>query len=278
MPELPEVETTCLGLRPHVLGRKLIRIICRRPDLRWPIPATIDDLNNQTILGISRRAKYLLMHTAAGDAIWHLGMSGNLRVLPADSPIKAHDHVDMQLNDGQVLRFNDPRRFGCLMHQLPAQTHRLLLQLGPEPIHTDALSDLKTLYFDADFLFRQSRKRTQAVKHFLMDQQTVVGVGNIYVAESLFRAGVRPTRPAGKLTRAECIKLVDAIQTILRFAIQRGGTTLRDFLTPDGTPGYFEQELFIYGREAQGCKVCSSHIKSASLGTRQSLYCPQCQK
>jgi formamidopyrimidine-DNA glycosylase len=278
MPELPEVETTCVGLRPHLLGRKLMRIIRRRPDLRWPIPNSINDLQHQTVLAVSRRAKYFLMHTSAGDAIWHLGMSGNLRILEADTPIKTHDHVDIELDSGKVLRFNDPRRFGCLMHQLPAQTHPLLQHLGPEPVPTEALADRNALYFDAEYLFRQSRKRAQAVKHFLMDQQTVVGVGNIYVAESLFKAGVRPSRAAGKLTRLECVKLVDAIQAILQFAIKRGGTTLRDFLTPDGAPGYFEQELFVYGREGQACKICHGVIKAASLGSRQSLFCAKCQR
>jgi formamidopyrimidine-DNA glycosylase len=278
VPELPEVETTCLGLSPHLLGRKITRIIRRRKDLRWPIPDAVELLLNQRIEALSRRAKYLLLQAESGSAIWHLGMSGNLRILSADTPIKTHDHVDFVLDNQTLLRFNDPRRFGCLMFQHPGETHVLLKDLGPEPIATASLRDQQALFFDADYLFRRSRKRSQAVKHFLMDQATVVGVGNIYVAESLFQAGVRPTRPAGKITRAECAKLVKAIQEILQFAITRGGTTLRDFLAPDGAPGYFEQELFVYGRAGLGCKNCKSILQAADLGTRQSHFCPRCQK
>ena len=276
MPELPEVETTRNGLAPHLIGARINKILLRRPNLRWPIPAEIQTLNGQSINAITRRAKYLLMHTDAGSALWHLGMSGSLRVLdPAVEP-REHDHVDWQLDSGKILRFYDPRRFGCLMFQAPDTEHPLLAALGPEPLPEH--SDANMQAFTSDYLFVRSRGRNLVVKSFLMDQATVVGVGNIYVAESLFQARVKPQRAASSLTRSECTRLVDAIQSILRHAIARGGTTLRDFINPDGAPGYFEQELFVYGREGEPCKVCAQPIKAAKLGPRQSLYCGKCQR
>ena len=271
MPELPEVETTLRGLSEHVLNAQIKAIVLRRPALRWPIPSEIHQLQGHRITSLERRAKYLLMHTAAGSAIWHLGMSGNLRVVNDYPPAKLHDHVDWELDTGAVLRFHDPRRFGCLLYQQPGQTHALLAGLGPEPLDTAG-------QFDANYLFMLSRGRTQALKHFLMDQKTVVGVGNIYAAESMFRARVRPQRAAGSLTRIECRRLVQAVQSILHAAIERGGTTLRDFIQPDGAPGYFAQELFVYGRLGEACRICSSPIKAAELGTRQSYFCPSCQR
>jgi formamidopyrimidine-DNA glycosylase len=287
VPELPEVETTRIGLAPHLIGARIEKIILRRANLRWPIPDAIQRLVGQRIDAITRRAKYLLMHTQAGSALWHLGMSGSLRVLAPEIAPRTHDHVDWQLDSGKNLRFYDPRRFGCLMFQAPATLHPLLVDLGPEPL---ALQDLVAndasvgyvqehpAHFTAEYLYTRSRGRMQVVKAFLMDQATVVGVGNIYVAESLFQAHVRPQRKAGSLTRVECARLVAAIQAILCHAITRGGTTLRDFINPDGAPGYFEQELFVYGRQGQACKVCATLIKAADLGTRQSLYCPKCQR
>ncbi len=270
MPELPEVETTRAGLAPHLIGARIEKIILRRANLRWPIPDAIHSLAGQRIDAITRRAKYLLMHTEQGSALWHLGMSGSLRVLAPEVAPRLHDHVDWQLDSGKNLRFYDPRRFGCLMFQAPGTQHPLLAELGPEPL---ALED-----FTPDYLYARSRSRAQVVKAFLMDQATVVGVGNIYVAESLFHAHVRPQRKAGSLTRIECARLVAAIQAILRHAIQRGGTTLRDFINPDGAPGYFEQELFVYGRAGLPCKICAAPIKAADLGPRQSLYCAKCQR
>ncbi len=269
MPELPEVETTKRGLEPHLLDQRIEKILLRRADLRWPIPESIFGLEGQTIQALSRRAKYLLVHTDVGDAVWHLGMSGSLRVLPAATPVKLHDHVDWQLPDQRVLRFHDPRRFGSLLFQNPAQPLALFAHLGPEP-----LSDR----FDADYLYQSTRARNIAIKHRLMDQSCVVGVGNIYAAEALFQAGVRPQRPASKVGKAECEKLVVAIKSILQSAIERGGTTLRDFINPDGAPGYFEQELFVYGRLGEPCKRCAKPIKAAALGNRQSLYCAKCQR
>ncbi|NUO78355.1 MAG: bifunctional DNA-formamidopyrimidine glycosylase/DNA-(apurinic or apyrimidinic site) lyase [Lysobacter sp.] len=270
MPELPEVETTRRGLAPHVEGREVVAAILRRPDLRWPIPHEIEtDLPGQRIAAVRRRAKYLLLDTAAGSALLHLGMSGSLRVLPADTPVRAHDHVDLLLDSDRVLRFNDPRRFGCLLWQRPGETHELLSELGPEPLSDD---------FDGDYLFDLSRGRKAPVKTFLMDQRVVVGVGNIYVAEALFAAGVSPLRAAGKVSRERYGELAGAIKTILGYAIQRGGTTLRDFISPDGAPGYFEQELAAYGRGGEPCPRCGRALKQASVGQRATVWCGHCQR
>lgn len=269
MPELPEVETTRRGLEPHLLGRTVRTLVLRRANLRWEIPNEVQQLLGQPIEGLERRAKYLLMHTPAGSALLHLGMSGNLRLLPESTALKVHDHVDIGLDNGQVLRFNDPRRFGCLLWQPSGTVHALLTKLGPEP-----LSEA----FHVQYLYELSRNRAVAVKHLLMDQSAVVGVGNIYVAEALFRAGIRPARAAGRVSRAQYQRIVVAIKSILCHAIERGGTTLRDFLQPDGEPGYFAQELYVYGREGLPCRVCATPIRAASLGPRQSCFCPTCQK
>jgi formamidopyrimidine-DNA glycosylase len=270
MPELPEVETTRRGLAPHLDGRRIVAVTLRRPDLRWPIPAEVPRLlPGQPITGLRRRAKYLLLDTAPGSALLHLGMSGSLRVLPADTPVTTHDHVDLALDSGRVLRFNDPRRFGCLLWQPAGTTHALLQGLGPEP-----LSDA----FDGDYLHALSRGRTASVKTFLMDQAVVVGVGNIYAAESLFRAGIAPGRAAGRVSRAHYEALAAAVKAILAHAIRRGGTTLRDFISPDGTPGYFEQELFVYGREGEPCKVCGQPLRGRRLGNRATAWCRTCQR
>jgi formamidopyrimidine-DNA glycosylase len=270
MPELPEVETTRRGLAPHLEGRRITGVTLRRPDLRWPIPPQVKRLlPGQAITGIRRRAKYLLLDTAPGSALLHLGMSGSLRVLPADTPVTAHDHVDIALDSGRVLRFNDPRRFGCLLWQTAGETHALLAGLGPEP-----LSEA----FDGDVLHGLSRGRRASVKTFLMDQAVVVGVGNIYAAEALFRAGIAPGRAAGRVSRAQYAALAEAVRDILAHAIRRGGTTLRDFISPDGAPGYFEQELFVYGREGEPCRVCGQPLRSKRLGNRATAWCRTCQK
>ena len=270
MPELPEVETTRRGLLPHVAGRRIEHVLLRRADLRWPIPREVEELlPEQRIEGIRRRAKYLLLDTAAGSALLHLGMSGSLRVLPSDTPVRAHDHVDIALDSDRVLRFNDPRRFGCLLWQAPGQTHPLLAGLGPEP-----LSDA----FDGDYLFALSRGRKAPVKTFLMDQAVVVGVGNIYAAEALFQAGVSPLRAAGKVSRERYAALAEAVKAILAHAITRGGTTLRDFISPDGAPGYFEQELSAYGRGGAPCPRCGRAMKQATIGQRTTVWCTRCQR
>ena len=270
MPELPEVETTRRGLLPHVAGRRVDHVLLRRPDLRWPIPREVEDLlPEQRIDGIRRRAKYLLLDTEAGSALLHLGMSGSLRVLPGDTPVRAHDHVDIVLDSTRVLRFNDPRRFGCLLWQAPGETHPLLAGLGPEPLSDD---------FDGDHLFARSRGRSAPVKTFLMDQAVVVGVGNIYAAEALFMAGISPLREAGKVSRDRYHALAGAVKAILAHAIQRGGTTLRDFISPDGAPGYFEQELLAYGRGGEPCPRCKRPMKQAMIGQRASVWCGRCQR
>ncbi len=275
MPELPEVETARRGLLPHVAGRRVGHVRLRRPDLRWPIPREVEDLlPGQRIEAIRRRAKYLLLDTAAGSALLHLGMSGSLRVLPEDTAVRAHDHVDIGLEglDGapdRVLRFNDPRRFGCLLWQAPGEVHPLLAGLGPEPLSDD---------FDGDYLFARSRGRAAPVKTFLMDQAVVVGVGNIYAAEALFMAGISPLRPAGKVSRARYVALAEAVKAILAHAIARGGTTLRDFLSPDGAPGYFEQELLAYGRGGAPCPRCGRPMRQALVGQRASVWCGHCQR
>lgn len=269
MPELPEVETTRRGLAPHVTGRRIEDVVLRRPDLRWPIPPAVLRLRGERVDAVRRRAKYLLLDTAAGSALLHLGMSGSLRVLPGGTPLRAHDHVDLALDDGRVLRFNDPRRFGCLLWQAPGTTHALLAGLGPEP-----LSDA----FDGDYLYRASRGRRAPVKTFLMDQAVVVGVGNIYAAEALFMAGISPLREAGRISRDRYARLADAVKAVLAHAIERGGTTLRDFISPDGAPGYFEQELSVYGRGGQPCRACGRRLRHESIGQRASVWCPACQR
>lgn len=283
MPELPEVETTRRGLLPHVEGRRITGVVLRRPDLRWPIPPEISAiLPGRRIDALRRRAKYLLFDTDAGSALLHLGMSGCLRVLPAATPSGAHDHVDMALEGedgepGRVLRFNDPRRFGCLLWQPAGETHPLLRGLGPEPLaHAGTSSAAEA--FDGDYLFARSRGRSAPVKTFLMDQRIVVGVGNIYAAEALFAAGIAPQRAAGRIARERYVLLADAVKAVLAHAITRGGTTLRDFLTPDGAPGYFEQELLAYGREGEPCKRCGRPLKHAWIGQRASVWCALCQR
>jgi formamidopyrimidine-DNA glycosylase len=270
MPELPEVETTRRGLAPHLEGRRIAAVTLRRPDLRWPIPPEVPRLlPGERIDAIRRRAKYLLLDTAAGSALLHLGMSGSLRVLPARTPPGPHDHVDFALPGARVLRFNDPRRFGCLLWQPPGATHELLAGLGPEPLSGD---------FDGDYLFARSRGRKAPVKAFLMDQKVVVGVGNIYAAEALFAAGISPLRPAGRVSLERYRALADAVKAILAAAIARGGTTLRDFISPDGVPGYFEQELSAYGRGGEPCPRCGRPLKSAAVGQRTTAWCGRCQR
>ncbi|MET0717878.1 MAG: bifunctional DNA-formamidopyrimidine glycosylase/DNA-(apurinic or apyrimidinic site) lyase [Pseudoxanthomonas sp.] len=270
MPELPEVETTRRGLAPHLEGKRIRGVVLRRPDLRWPIPKEIESvLPGQRIDAVRRRAKYLLLETGAGSALLHLGMTGSLRVLPADTPVGMHDHVDLQLSSGRVMRFNDPRRFGSLLWQPAGETHELLRALGPEPLADG---------FDGDYLFERSRNRKAPVKTFLMDQGIVVGVGNIYAAESLFRAGISPLRAAGRVSRERYMALAAAVKEILAYAITRGGTTLRDFISPDGAPGYFEQELSAYGRGGQPCPNCGRPLKFANIGQRASVWCGNCQR
>ena len=270
MPELPEVETTRRGIAPYLVGHRIVDLVNRQPRLRWPIPAALRRaLPGQRIDGIERRAKYLLAHTDAGSALLHLGMSGSLRVLDADTPIRAHDHFDWRLDSGRILRYTDPRRFGCLLWQKPGTVHPLLADLGPEPLSAD---------FDGAHLWKMSRGRSASVKTFLMDQHVVVGVGNIYASEALFAANIHPNRAAGSVSLVRYERLAQEVKRILAYAIERGGTTLRDFLRPDGEPGYFEQELSVYGRAGEACKVCATPIRAVVLGQRSTFYCPKCQR
>ena len=270
MPELPEVETTRRGIEPHLLGRVVSRLLVRESRLRWPIPAAVaTGLDGLPVDSVRRRAKYLLLGNSRGSAIIHLGMSGSLRVLGQDMSLRLHDHWDLLLDDGQLLRYNDPRRFGCLMWQAAGSVHPLLQALGPEPFDPG---------FDGGYLYARAHGRGGPVKHFLMDQNIVVGVGNIYAAEALFRAGIDPRRAAGRVSLARYEGLAQAVKAILGHAIERGGTTLRDFLKPDGEPGYFEQELLVYGRAGEPCRMCTAPIKSVRLGQRSSFYCPRCQR
>ena len=239
--------------------------------MRWPVEQRlVEELAGQRVLDVERRAKYLLIRLERGTLIAHLGMSGSLRVMPAGSARLMHDHYDLVLDSGQCLRFNDPRRFGSLHWCIgDPREHELLADLGPEPLESA---------FDAAYLARRSKGRRTAVKLFLMDQRVVVGVGNIYASEALFRAGVRPRRAAGRLKSAEWLRVVEAIRAVLTDAIRQGGTTLRDYVNADGTPGYFRQELYVYERTGQPCRRCSTPIRHIVQGQRSTYFCPTCQK
>lgn len=270
MPELPEVETTCRGIEPHITGRHVSRLVVRQPRLRWPVPAELTELLPRSrVLQVTRRGKYLLIGFAQGEVLVHLGMSGSLRILPQGTPAGKHDHVDLELDDGQLLRLTDPRRFGSVLWQPSGTEHPLLARLGPEP-----LSDL----FHADYLYTCCKGRRCAIKQLIMDSHVVVGVGNIYASEALFAAGIDPRRAAGRISAERLARLVVEIKRILGYAIQRGGTTLRDFVGGDGKPGYFQQELYVYGRAGEPCKACAAPLKEIKLGQRSSVFCSYCQK
>ena len=271
MPELPEVETTRRGIAPRLTGATITRVRIRNRRLRWPIPAGIEaHLAEQVVTSVERRAKYLLLNTGTGTAIIHLGMSGTLRfVAPGAAPIK-HDHVDIEIDSGCVLRFNDPRRFGCLLWTDGNPLHhRLLARLGPEPLGTT---------FTGAHLHAASRGRRIAIKPHLMNSAVVVGIGNIYASESLFRAGIHPKRAAGRISLERMTRLTDAVKRVLQESIRRGGTTLRDFYNGDGKPGYFKNQLTVYDREGEACMACRRPIRQVVLGQRSTFYCPNCQK
>ena len=269
MPELPEVETTRRGVSPHLTGRRIDRLMVRQRQLRWPVPSTARQAEGQCVTGVRRRAKFLLLDLERGQLLIHLGMSGSLRVLPAATPPGKHDHVDLVLDDGQLLRFNDPRRFGAVLWSARPDTHPLLGHLGPEPLGPD---------FGGDYLRERSRRRKQAIKTFIMDNRIVVGVGNIYAQEALFRAGIHPSRAAGRVARGRYEALAAAIRGVLAEAIEAGGTTLRDFTRSDGQPGYFRQSLAVYGRAGEPCPVCGQEIRATRHGQRSTCYCPRCQR
>ncbi len=269
MPELPEVETTRRGIAPHLEGHRVTRLIVRDSRLRWPIPEDLAiQIEDQTFTAVRRRAKYLLMDIGGGSLISHLGMSGNLRLVPAATPVLKHEHVDIELDSGLTLRYTDPRRFGAMLWQRAGEVHPLLANLGPEPL---------SMEFDGERLYQLSRKRSMAVKPFIMDNAVVVGVGNIYATEALFAAGIDPRREAGRISRARYLVLAEEIKKVLARAIDSGGTTLRDFIGGDGKPGYFKQELFVYGRAGQLCKVCGTTLSECRLGQCSSVFCRRCQ-
>jgi formamidopyrimidine-DNA glycosylase len=271
MPELPEVETTRRGIEPHIKHLTITDVIVRQRKLRWPVPRGLKQkLVGHKIEQVTRRAKYLLIRFDHGTLVLHLGMSGSLRIVNADSVVGKHDHFDLVFDSGKALRLTDPRRFGAVLWTKDdPDEHELLKSLGPEPLSSD---------FNCDYLFQRSRGRKSTIKQFIMDGKIVVGVGNIYASESLFLAGINPKRAAGKISPERYDKLVEAIKAILTEAIKQGGTTLRDFVGGDGKPGYFAQQLKVYGREGEPCPGCGGPIKQLILGQRASYYCPNCQK
>lgn len=271
MPELPEVETSLRGVEPYLQGQTIQQIITRTPKLRWAIPAQLAQMQGAKIISLSRRAKYLILHTNKGDIIVHLGMSGSLGILKAsdNKPAGKHDHVDLITESGVILRYNDPRKFGCWLWAENAEQHELLQKLGPEP-----LSEA----FTSGYLFEKSRKKTVAVKNFIMNNDVVVGVGNIYACESLFMAGIHPELAAQNLTKKQCERLVQVIKEVLTKSIIQGGTTLKDFIQPDGKPGYFAQVLQVYGRKGEECHDCGAIIEAKMVGQRNTYFCPKCQK
>lgn len=271
MPELPEVETTRSGIEPHIKNQKIKQVVIRQPKLRWPIPISLaEDLTEHRINEVIRRGKYLLLKSKPGTVIIHLGMSGSLRILKEPTLVGKHDHVDFELGSGDILRYTDPRRFGCILWEVndPLQ-HPLLSKLGPEPLLEE---------FDSKHLHSRSRKRKAPIKTFIMDSHVVVGVGNIYANEALFMAGISPKRAAGGISKARYEKLVLAIKKVLAKAIQVGGTTLKDFTNSNGEPGYFKQSLQVYGRGGFPCNKCKKVLTEVRIGQRTTVYCSACQK
>lgn len=270
MPELPEVETTRRGIRPHICGQRLLGVVVRQPRLRWPVPAQLGpSISGQRLLEVGRRAKYLLLELEQGTLLIHLGMSGSLRILPLDIPAGAHDHLDLLFPDC-LLRLRDPRRFGAVLWtRKPVAQHRLIRHLGPEPLDQS---------FDGATLQHSAAGRRVAVKNLIMDGRVVVGVGNIYANEALFMSGIHPARACNRISGQRYDRLAENIKQILGAAIHRGGTTLRDFQQEDGKPGYFAQELLVYGKQGQACPRCDAPILQRRIGQRSSFYCRYCQR
>ena len=270
MPELPEIETILHGLKPHLEGAVIQDVVIRREKLRWLISPTLKrDLFQQQIITLSRRAKYLLMAVKTGTLIMHLGMSGSLRLLTGRPLHKPHDHVDIIFSNGQLLRYTDPRRFGALIWtEAPPGQHPLLQALGIEPLDSG---------FTSDYLKQKAMNRRVAIKQFIMNSHIVVGIGNIYAAEALFLARIHPLAPAGKLTLADCARLVEAVKYVLQSAIREGGTTIKDFINSKGNPGYFAQQLTVYGRAGLPCTQCKTPLQILKLGQRSTVFCNNCQ-
>ncbi|MCZ6469733.1 MAG: bifunctional DNA-formamidopyrimidine glycosylase/DNA-(apurinic or apyrimidinic site) lyase [Gammaproteobacteria bacterium] len=268
MPELPEVETTMRGIEPYVCGQVIKRFIVRDNRLRWPVASETASLPGHRIENLSRRGKYILMQLDCGTLIWHLGMSGSMKIRPAGSPIESHEHIEVELASGYALKFRDPRRFGALLYtESDPLTHPLLEKLGPEPL---------SAAFDGKYLYSACRKRSAAIKSVIMDSRRVAGVGNIYASEALFSAGINPARAAGRISKKRLDRLVIAIKETLQAAILQGGTTLKDFTQVDGNPGYFGHRLNVYGVKGP-CPVCGKPVKQSRQGQRSTYFCPQCQ-
>jgi formamidopyrimidine-DNA glycosylase len=270
MPELPEVETTRRGIAPALEGRRICALVVRERRLRWPVPADLETiLQNQNVDSLKRRAKYLLLETAAGTAMIHLGMSGSMRIVPLGKAPEKHDHFDI-VTDREIIRYNDPRRFGSLLWagEKPEE-HPLLAELGPEPLGTE---------FTGKYLWQSARGRKVAIKQHIMNGKIVVGVGNIYANEALFRAGIHPKRAAGNVALPRMEKLAEETRAVLSAAIKQGGTTLRDYRGGDGKPGYFKQQLLVYERGGEPCKVCGAEVKRIVQGQRATYYCKNCQR
>lgn len=268
MPELPEVETSRRGIAPYLVDQTLLYMVVRNPRLRWPVSEEISSLRDQPVFSVQRRAKYLLLELAAGWIIIHLGMSGRLHILPKGRIAEKHDHIDLVMSNGKILRYTDPRRFGAWLWAKDFTASTVLAHLGPEPLGAE---------FTEQYLFEKSRHKRTLIKPWLMDNKIVVGIGNIYASECLFVAGILPTEPAGSLTQNECKLLVSAIKTVLLDAIEQGGTTLRDFLQSDGKPGYFAQRLQVYGRAGAPCYRCTHLIETVKQGQRSTFFCRHCQ-
>jgi formamidopyrimidine-DNA glycosylase len=270
MPELPEVEVTRCGIAPHLEGRVVSAVRVRQPRLRYPVPEDLaQHLVGQTVLAVRRRAKYLLLECAAGTLLIHLGMSGSLRVVAADLPAEKHDHFDLLVGE-QALRLRDPRRFGAVLWLAhPATAHPLLAKLGQEPLEPG---------FDGAALQAMCAGRKTPIKLLIMDGHLLVGVGNIYASESLFRARIHPDTPATRLSRLRCERLAKCIRETLQDALAAGGSSLRDFVHSDGSSGYFQQQYFVYGRDGEACRVCGSVLRRQLMGQRASFFCPHCQR
>lgn len=271
MPELPEVETTCRGIAPHITGQTIQQVIIRNAQLRWPVAIDLNQiLAGLIIQSVSRRAKYLLIATQTGTLLVHLGMSGSLRIVSRDFPVSKHDHIDVIFSNDIVLRYNDPRRFGAVLWtDASVENHKLLKDLGPEPLLSG---------FNGEFLYKLSRTKKVPVKSFIMDSHIVVGVGNIYANEALFMAGIHPSRPSGNVSLARYKKLADCIREVLQHSIDQGGTTLRDFVNEAGKPGYFKQQLRVYGRAGQPCITCLQPLTEIRLANRSTVFCSSCQR
>lgn len=271
MPELPEVETSRRGIEPHLKNRTITDITIRQHKLRWPIPKDLPSLaEGRKIREVCRRAKYIYLKLDNGNIIIHLGMSGSLRICTKKTPPEKHDHIDITVSNNKILRLRDPRKFGCVLWA-PADInqHKLIKPLGPEPLEDT---------FDAVYLHKRASKRQCSIKALIMNSHIVVGVGNIYASEALFRAGISPKRKAGNISLVRIQKLVDAIKLTLSLAIKEGGTTLRDFTGISGQPGYFAQKLLVYGRNREKCTQCGDPIKQITQQSRSTFYCPKCQK